>query len=275
LVVVLALGLVCGQAVAAGSLPTPTPAPKQDFGGKRTDFAFAGGQAFVISPTSPAEDGSKPWIWYSPTISRHPGAYLSWLMQRLLAKGLYVAGLNVGEAMGNPASREQYAEFYQHVTQTYGLDAKVCLLAQSRGGLFHYNFAADHPEWIACIAGVYPVADLRSYPGLKKAALAYGLSEEALTTQLAKFNPIDRLAPLAKADIPILHLHGDADKTVPLELNSRVIYDRYRTLGGRMKLIVVPGKGHEEIPDYFESEALLQFILSKGQNLPSADGVIP
>jgi hypothetical protein len=38
------------------------------------------------------------------------------------------------------------------------------LLAQSRGGLNHYMFAAAHPEWVQCIAGIFPVADLRSFP---------------------------------------------------------------------------------------------------------------
>src|SRR5205085_3897941 len=113
--------------------------------------------------------------------------------------------------------------------------------AQSRGGLNHYNFAADHPEWVRCIAGIFPVGDLRSFPNLKRAAPAYGLSVEELETQLPQHNPIERLAPIAKAKIPVLHIHGDADKVVPLEKNSQVIYDRYRSLGGPMELIVVPG----------------------------------
>ena len=253
----------------------PAPFPPQDFGGKRTDFAFAGGQAFVVAPTTPSADGSKPWIWYAPTIARHPGAYLGWLMRELLAQGFYVVGFNVGETFANPASRAQFADFYQHARKTYGLDAKVCLLAQSRGGLNHYLFAAAHPEWIACIAGIYPVADLRSYPGLKRAAPAYGLSEDELAAQLPRHNPVDQLESIARADIPILHLHGDADKTVPIEFNSQVIYDRYRALGGRMRLIVAHGGGHEETPVYFESGQLLRFLLAKGENLPSAEGVIP
>ena len=259
--------LVFHRGYGATASVAPTVVTKQDFGGKRMDFIFADGEAFVIPPTKPAEDGSKPWIWYSPTIARHPGAYLSWLMQRLLAQGFYVVGLNVGEAYGNPRSRAQYADFYRHVTRAYGLDDKACLFAQSRGGLYHYNFAADHPEWVACIAGVYTVMDLCSYPGLERAAPPYGLSVDVLAAQLARYNPIDRLAPLARADIPILHLAGDSDKVVPIEHNSQLLYDRYRTLGGRMTLVRVLGRGHEEVPEYFESEALAEFILSKGQKM--------
>ena len=74
---------------------------------------------------------------------------------------------------------------------------RACLLARSRGGLMLYNWAAEHPQAVACIAGVYPVCDLRSWPGLEKACGAYGMTAEQLRKVLRDHNPIDRLAPLA------------------------------------------------------------------------------
>jgi predicted esterase len=85
-----------------------------------------------------------------------------------------------------------------------------------------------------------------------------------LEKQLSKHNPIDRLEPLAKAGVPILHIHGDADTVVPLEKNSQVLADRYRALGGKMKLTVIPGKGHAEIPEYFQAPPLVQFLSDGG-----------
>jgi pimeloyl-ACP methyl ester carboxylesterase len=237
---------------------------KSSFGGRREDFRVAGAEAFVIHSTKPAPGGAKPWVWYAPTIGDHPGKANAWLLTRLLERGFSVAGVYAGETFANPKSREQYAAFYQHVTKTYGLTPKACLIAQSRGGLFHYNFAADHPDWVACIAGIYTVGDLRSYPGLTRAAPAYGLSKAELSAQLPKHNPIERLAPIAAAKIPILHIHGDADKIVPIEQNSQVIHDRYRALGGPMELVVVPGKGHENDPGFFESEKMLEFLVKHG-----------
>lgn len=169
--------------------------------------------------------------------------------------------------MANPAARKGFEAFYHHVRRDHRLDAKACLLAQSRGGLNQYHLAAAHPEWVQCIAGIYPVADLRSYPRLERAAPIYGLSVEELTAQLALHNPIALLAPIARADIPILHVHGDSDKLVPLEANSGAIYESYRKLGGRMRLIVVTGCGHEAKPVYFESEELLRFLRTQGRNL--------
>lgn len=240
------------------------PHGKSDFGGKREDFSIAGAEAFVIHPTKPAPGGAKPWVWYAPTIGQHPGRGNAWLLTRLLERGFTVAGLYAGETFANPRSREQFAAFYEHARKNYGLAPKVCLLAQSRGGLNHYNFAADHPEWIACIAGIYTVGDLRSFPGLERAAPAYALTPAELEAQLSKHNPVERLAPIAQAKIPILHIHGDADKVVPIEKNSAVIAERYRALGGPMELVVVPGKGHEFDARFFESEQMLEFITTHG-----------
>lgn len=234
---------------------------KSNYGAKREDFKVADCDAFVIHPTKPAADGSKPWVWYAPTIGHHPSPGNAWLLTRLLDQGFYVAGIYAGETFANPRSREQFDAFYKHVTSTYGLAPKVTLLAQSRGGLNHYNFAANHPDRVLCIAGIFPVGDLRSFPSLKRAAPAYGIPPEALEQELSKHNPIERLAPIAAAKIPILHIHGDADKVVPLEKNSAVIHERYTALGGPMKLVVVPGKGHQNDAAFFESEEMLQFIL--------------
>jgi alpha-beta hydrolase superfamily lysophospholipase len=57
-------------------------------------------------------------------------------------------------------------------------------------------------------------------------------------------NPIDILAPIAQAKIPILHLVGDADDVVPVDENTDVLKQRYEALGGRVHVIVKKGVGH-------------------------------
>jgi predicted esterase len=64
--------------------------------------------------------------------------------------------------------------------------------------------------------------------------------------------------------VPILHLHGNADKVVPLEKNSGEMARRYKKLGGEMELVVIEGKGHEVCPEFFHSQRLLEFFLSRG-----------
>jgi pimeloyl-ACP methyl ester carboxylesterase len=117
------------------------------------------------------------------------------------------------------------------------------------------------PERVACIAGIYTVCDLLSYPGLEKASGAYGMNAVDLEARLAEHNPIDRLAPLAKAGVPILHVHGDADRVVPLDKNSGKLARRYRALGGQVRLIVIAGKSHQVCPEFFQCQELVDFVI--------------
>ncbi len=60
------------------------------------------------------------------------------------------------------------------------------MLARSYGGTQMYNWAAEHPESVACLAGIYPVCNLASYPGMKSAAGKYRMSEEQLAKELTE-----------------------------------------------------------------------------------------
>jgi len=205
---------------------------------------------------------SMPWVWYAPTITgSQPSESNNWIFEQLLARGIAVCGVDVGESYGNPEGRAAYTEFHQFVVWELGLSAKACLWAQSRGGLMLYNWAAEHPAQVKCIGGTYPVCDLTSYPGLAKACSAYGMSESELRSHLAENNPIDRLAPLAQRKVPVFHMHGDRDDVVPLEENSAELARRYRALGGPVELLIVEGKGHAEIPEFFESQKMVDFFV--------------
>jgi len=67
-----------------------------------------------------------------------------------------------------------------------------------------------------------------------------------------KGNPIDNLAPLAKAKIPIFIVCGDMhDWVVPIEANSLLLESRYKKLGGEVYVIRKPKAGHRphSLPD--------------------------
>jgi pimeloyl-ACP methyl ester carboxylesterase len=234
------------------------------YGGRRVPVEVDGHPGFVLVPPKPGPEGERPWIWYAPVLGNNPGKQTEWMFRQLFEKGFYVVGVNVGESMGNPAGRKGYSQFYDHIVREFKLEPKARLLAQSRGGLMLYNWAVENPDKVRCIAGIYAVGDLRSYPRLKRAAEAYGMTIEELEKNLAQHNPVDRLEPLAKAGVPLMHIHGDVDKLVPIELNSGAINERYKALGGKMELIVVPGKGHEAVPAFFEDPRLVEFLLNGG-----------
>ena len=83
----------------------------------------------------------------------------------------------------------------------------------------------------------------------------------ATREHLAEHNPLDRLAPLARTGVKLLHVHGDADTVVPLEKNSGELARRYRAIGGHADLVVVPGRGHQVCDEFFKSTALAKFLL--------------
>jgi dipeptidyl aminopeptidase/acylaminoacyl peptidase len=224
-------------------------------------FSVEGHTAFLILPAQQDSMNSTPWVWYAPTLSGLPGDEEQWMFQQFLAAGMAVAGIDVGESYGSPQGCALYSMFYQQLVHKRGLSTKACLLARSRGGLMLYNWAAEQPSSVACIAGVYPVCNLSSYPGLETACAAYDMNAAQLNANLAVHNPIDRVELLAKADIPIFHIHGDDDTVVPLEQNSGELAQRYRRLGGTMVLKVVEGGGHDMWSGWFQCQELVDFVI--------------
>lgn len=245
---------------------TDEPSESTQFGAKRLDFNIGEARAFVVLPTKAAVDGTKPWVWYSPTfIGRHPDPSHEWMAASLLDAGFAIAGVEVGESYGSPKGTQIYSELYAQMIAK-GFDAKPSLLPQSRGGLMLLNWAAENAEKVACVAGIYTVCNLESYPGLDKACGAYEMSAEELKVQLGRYNPIERVKPLVDAKVPMLFIHGDSDTVVPIERNAGKFVERSLKLGGNARLITVPGKGHEVCDEFFKSEEFIAFLLSQGKS---------
>lgn len=234
-------------------------------------FSVGGYTAFVIMPDQKVASKPVPWVWYAPTLPGLPGPEEKWMIEKFLAAGIAVAGVDVGESYGSPKGREGYTALYDELVKKRGLSSKACLLGRSRGGLMVYNWAAEHPSCVACVVGIYPVCDPSSWPGIPSACGAYGLTPEQFKEQLSKHNPVDRLEPLAKARVPIFHIHGDQDQLVPLDRNSAELAKRYRALGGDITLRIVEGQGHNMWSGWFQCQELVDFVIAKaGAGKPAA-----
>jgi predicted esterase len=250
-------------------------------GGKIRSLAVDGRPGFLIAPIGEV-DKQRRWIWIAPSwlaVERwdshlqkavaDPNVDHLFYIQGVLAKGFHVAGVDIGVSCGNAAGVAVFHDFYQKLVHKYGLNIKARMVGQSNGGLMVYSYAAAYPETVDRILGIYPATDLRSWPGLAKAAGAekwmtpppFDMPLAHLEAQLAAVNPIDRLAPLAARNIKILHLHGDRDNTVPIGPNSVELVRRYRALGGTVDLDVAHGNGHGPDPAFYESTRALQFLL--------------
>ena len=224
-------------------------------------FAFDNHTAFLILPPE-IKKQPIPWVWYAPLVVDVPGIEEKWMFEQFLDAGIALAGVDIGESYGSPQGRSIFSAFYQYLVNNHGLATKACLYARSRGGLMQYNWAAENPSAVKCIAGIYPVCDMRTYPGLKEACGAYGLTEKQLEAQLEQHNPIDRLEKIAQAKVDIFHIHGDVDSVVPLEENSLELARRYKILGGDIQIQIAEGQGHNYWYGFFKCQKLIDFIIA-------------
>lgn len=230
-------------------------------------FECAGRPAFILWPKPELRSEPQPWIFYAPTLAPYPDEAEKWMHQQFLDAGVAVAGIDVGEAYGSPDARKLFESFYAELTGKRGLAKRPCLLGRSRGGLWVSSWAADHPERFAGLAGIYPVFDWRTYPGIENAAPAYGLTAEALEQQAAELNPISRIERLAKAKLPVFIIHGDQDTVVPLKENSAAFAEAYQRVGaeGAIKLVIAEGQGHNMWEGFFRCQELVDFAIARAK----------
>jgi pimeloyl-ACP methyl ester carboxylesterase/lysophospholipase L1-like esterase len=231
-------------------------------GYERVDLILGGHAALLIRPKSPA--AGKPWIWRTEFFGHEPQADVA-----LLGRGWHVAYVDVQNLYGAPPAMRRMDDYYDFLTQSYGLSEKAVLEGFSRGGLFAFNWAALHPGRTAGLYVDAPVCDFKSWPGGKGVGpgslsdwesllKVYGFTEaQALAYDK---NPVDNLAPLAKGKIPILAVIGDADEVVPVSENIDVVEKRYRALGGNIQVIRKPGVKHHphSLPD---PKPIIEFVL--------------
>jgi alpha-beta hydrolase superfamily lysophospholipase len=230
-------------------------------------FLVEGRPSFILWPEESLRSKPQPWVFYAPTLAGYPDGHEKWMHEQFLAAGVAVAGIDVGEAYGSPASRRLFDLFYEQMTTHRGLSEKPCLLGRSRGGLWVTSWACDHPERFSGLAGIYPVFDFRTYPGLEKAAPAYEFTPADLEKQMEMFNPIARMHVLAKAKLPALMIHGDEDTVVPLKENSATFAETYQKAdaGDSVTVIVAKGQGHNYWEGFFRCQPLVDFVIDRAK----------
>jgi pimeloyl-ACP methyl ester carboxylesterase len=259
------LSLPATAAEPVASAPSqPFPGKQSDYKGyDRYDFSVDGCAAIVVAPKEPAD--GKPWVWRAEFFDAFPQVDLA-----LLAKGFHLVYIDVGNTFGCPDALKHWDVFYKELTERHGLSRKPVLEGLSRGGLYCFNWAADNPEKVRCILADNAVVDFKSWPGgkgkgqgspddWKKLLADYHFKSESEALAYTK-NPIDNLAPLAKARVPLFLLCADADDVVPYAENGAIVKDRYEKLGGPVQVHIKKGLGHH--PHGLEDPTpVVEFIL--------------
>ncbi len=224
-------------------------------------FEVDGHKAFLYAAPQPA--AGKPWLWYAPTLGGVSLFGRKMYFEAFMKAGISLAGYDLGEVRGAPASTAKFTLFYEEMVKR-GYSAKPILLGQSRGGMMTLAWAFRNPDKVRAWVGIYPVCNLASWPlkNSKAQTLAdFGMSEEELNAKLSEFNPVDHLKGLIDNKVPMFVVHGDSDVVVPYEVNTGLLKDRYTAGGGQISVKVVPGEGHKVGPSFFECQELVDFVL--------------
>ncbi len=227
------------------------------------ELMVAGKTVTLVAPKVAA--AGRPWVWHGEFFGHKPAPDIA-----LLGKGFHIAYMKINDMLGSPEAVKLWNQCHAELTGHYQLSQKPSLVGLSRGGLYCYNWAIANPDKVSCIYVDAPVCDFKSWPGGKGKGKGdpknwsfvmklWGFKNEAEALAY-QGNPVDSLAPLAKAGVPLLHVFGDADDVVPWDENTGLIESRYKALGGSITLIRKPGVGHH--PHGLEdSTPIVDFIL--------------
>ena len=243
-------------------LLTPPLAAQDNLPRKAETFEVAGHKAFLYAAPKPAE--GKPWLWYAPTLGGVSIVQRKLYFESFMKAGISIAGFDLGEVRGGPASSAKFTLFYDDMVKR-GWSPKPILLGQSRGGIMTLGWAFRNPDKLRAWVGIYPVCNLASWPMKNKAATLadFALPEAELVAKLKEFNPVDNLAGLLANKVPMFVVHGDSDKVVPYADNTKLLKDRYEAGGGKITVKLIPGEGHKVGPAFFECQELVDFVLNQ------------
>ena len=225
-------------------------------------FEIGGNKAFLYAAPKPAE--GKPWLWYAPTLKGVSLVGRKLYFESFMRAGISIAGFDLGEVRGSPASTAKFTQFYDEMVKR-GYSSKPILLGQSRGGIMTLAWAFRHPDKVRAWVGIYPVCNLTSYPMKNKAVTLadYGMTEAEFIAKLGELNPVDNLKGLLANKVPMFAVHGDSDTLVPYDENTRVLKERYEAGGGQITVKLIPGEGHKATPSFFECRELVDFVLKQ------------
>lgn len=164
----------------------------------------------VIVPNTIAY--GKPWVFRYGTIDENAA-----VDQALLAKGFHIVIAPL--TGGNGAVKEEWDATYKFFTD-HGFSKKPILEGSGAGGAEAYAWAILNPDKVAIIYVENP----------------------AFRSLMLKTGVLDSLAPLAKANIPLILVSGANDPW--LKSNTRVVEKRYKELRGKATVIIRKGEGH-------------------------------
>jgi pimeloyl-ACP methyl ester carboxylesterase len=162
----------------------------------------------VIAPGTAA--AGMPWVYRAGFVFRDAK-----VDQELLAKGFHIVTGPVGVSF----VVKDWDTAHEYMTG-HGFSKKPAMEGAGGAAGEVYAWAIENPDKVSCVYAENP----------------------RMHSELAKTQPLDNLAPLAKANVPLLHVCGSLDPW--FKDNTLEVEKRYKKLGGKIEVIVKKGVGH-------------------------------
>lgn len=171
----------------------------------------------------------KPWVFHPSFLERDSAVALA-----LLAVGYHLV---LPPISGSGAVQKLWDELYNRMVDN-GFAKKVVMEGTGAKAGESYAWAIANPDKVTAIYARNPV----------------------MRSLMSKTPPIDNLAPLARAGVPILHDCGSLDPW--LKDHTRVVEKRYKDLGGKITVLLTEGEGHFPVSRK-DPKPVVDFILSQ------------
>jgi hypothetical protein len=199
----------------------------------RYEFAMTGVEGLIMIIVPKTAAAGKPWVYRAGFVDRNALVDLA-----LLAKGFHIVVGPVPFNADGPMMQHWNA-VYKHLIG-HGFSKKPVMEGAGRGAGEVYAWAIENPDKVSCIYGENPV--LRSH--------------------MSKKPPLENLAPLAKAGVPLLHVCGRLDPA--LKDHTLVVEKRYKVLDGQITVIIKEGEGHYPLAPK-DRQPVVDFILRRAK----------
>ena len=184
----------------------------------------------VIVPKTVAR--GKPWVFRADAITRDAA-----IDQALLARGFHIVIPPLTAQSG--AVKTQWNTAYELMT-SHGFSKTPVMEGTGTAAGEAYAWAIENPDRVACIVGHNPV----------------------LRSLMSKTSPLENLATLAKAGVPLLHV---CDKRDPwFNDQTKVVEQRYNELGGQITVVINEDDARYSLASADQSR-VLDFIVGKAK----------
>ena len=185
------------------------------------------GTVNVIVPKTAAP--GRPWVLRADLVSRDAVVDLA-----LLRRGFHIV---TGPRPRDPNRTvlQEWNALYEYLVDQ-GFSTKPVMEGAGGAAGEAYVWAIANADKVSCIYGENPV----------------------LRSKTSKTQPLDDLAPLAKAGVHLFHVCGSLDPW--LETQTKVVQKRYQELGGRITVVIKEGEGHFPLAPK-DQQPIVDFIL--------------